>query len=200
VKQDPATVPDAPLRWEELTPKRRTDEVQIRTAISLGLLAGAVLTGCAQAEATPPTTTTTSSTTMTSTTTSSPPTTSTTTTTVGRPVVVAPPATPRAERPTATITAGARCGNNLPPCSVCMRESRCTYGIVSNGGCSGWNCYGKWQFDPTTWRAVVHRYGLTDIPDWPVTSWAQVTPAMEDRVAAALWDHGRGCGHWNACG
>lgn len=171
--------------------------MQIRTAISLGLLAGAVLTGCAQAEATPPTTTTTSSTTMTSTTTTSSPPTSTTTT-LPRPVAVAPTVTsPRAERPTATMNAS--CGNNLPPCSVCMRESRCTYGIVSNGGCSGWNCYGKWQFDPTTWRSTVHRYGLTDIPDWPVTSWAQVTPAMEDRVAAALWANGAGCGHWAAC-
>jgi hypothetical protein len=200
VKQDPATVPDAPLRWEELTPKRRTDEVQIRTAISLGLLAGAVLTGCAQAEATPPTTTTTSSTTMTSTTTSSPPTTSTTTTTVGRPVVVAPPATPRAERPTATITAGARCGNDLPPCWICQRESHCTYGIISGGlFCTSMPCYGAWQMDPRTWRGVVQRAGWTDIPQWPPTDWARVTPQMEDRVAAALWDHGRGCGHWAAC-
>jgi hypothetical protein len=123
-----------------------------------------------------------------------------TTTTSTQPVMRPAPVSPVNEEPARiTYADSSRCGNNLPPCSVCMRESRCTYGIVSNGGCSGWNCYGKWQFDPTTWRAVVHRYGLTDIPDWPVTSWAQVTPAMEDRVAAALWANGAGCGHWAAC-
>lgn len=89
---------------------------------------------------------------------------------------------------------------DTPPTWICMRESHCTPGIVSTHyGCSGWHCYGKWQFDPTTFRSTVRNYHLTGIPEWPLDSWSQVTPLMEDRVAAALWDHGRGCGHWAAC-
>lgn len=167
--------------------------MRFRTAISLGLLAAAVLTGCTQQDPTTTPTSSSSTTIMptTSTTTSSLP----ASTTTVRPVVAETPTVPptSARRP-ATTTIG-----DLPPTWICQRESRCTYGIVSNGGCSGWNCYGKWQFDPTTWRAVVHRYGLTDIPDWPPTDWARVTPAMEDAVAAALWAGGRGCAHWAAC-
>jgi hypothetical protein len=187
--------------WEDTTPKRRTNDVPTRTAISLVLLTAAVLTGCGDLNptATANPTTTTMSTTTTSSTTSLAPTTTTTTTTVVRRAEEVRPASPPPSREAPAVTASAACGANLPPCWVCQRESRCTYGIVSNGGCSGWNCYGKWQFDPTTWRAVVERYGLTDIPAWPVTDWAKVTPAMEDRVAAALWAGGSGCGHWNAC-
>lgn len=171
-----------------------------RLPIYLSAIATVVLTACTTATATPATTTTTMPTTTTSTTTTSlAPTTTTTTTVVERAEEVRPASHEPPSPGTPAVTATGTCGGNLPPCSVCMRESRCTYGIVSNGGCSGWNCYGKWQFDPTTWRAVVERYGLTDIPDWPPTSWAQVTPAMEDRVAAALWAGGAGCGHWAAC-
>lgn len=159
----------------------------------------ATVTACTTATATPTTTSTMPTTTISSTTTSLAPTTTTTTTVVVRAEEVRPASPPPSREAPAVTATSAACGGNLPPCHVCQRESHCTYGIVSNGGCSGWNCYGKWQFDPTTWRAVVQRYGLTDIPAWPPTDWARVTPAMEDRVAAALWAEGAGCGHWAAC-
>ena len=97
------------------------------------------------------------------------------------------------------VTNSNACGGNLPPCSVCQRESHCTYGIVSKHfGCSGYHCYGKWQFNPETWRKVVDSNGL-NVPRWPLTDWSAVTPQQEDQVASALWNNGAGCSHWSAC-
>ena len=171
-----------------------------RLPIYLAAIA-ATVTACTTATATPTTTTSTMpTTTISSTTTSLAPTTTTTTTVVVRAEEVRPASPPPSREAPAVTATSAACGGNLPPCWICQRESHCTYGIVSGGlYCTGMPCYGVWQMDPRTWRGVVERYGLTDIPAWPPTDWARVTPAMEDRVAAALWAGGSGCGHWAAC-
>jgi hypothetical protein len=90
-----------------------------------------------------------------------------------------------------------------------MRESHCTYGIVSKSlGCTGYVCYGKWQFDPRTWTNYARQLGFPKLCDqvgngqcigYSPGRWSQVTPAMEDAVAAAGWNGGQGCGAWNAC-
>jgi hypothetical protein len=174
--------------------------VPYRLPIYLAAIA-ATLTACTTATATPATTTTTMPTTTTSsTTTSLAPTTTTTTTVVERAEEVRPASHEPPSPGTPAVTATATCGGNLPPCWICQRESHCTYGIVSNGlFCTGMPCFGAWQFDPRTWRGVVQQAGFADIPEWPPTDWPRVTPEMEDRVAAALWAGGQGCGHWAAC-
>lgn len=80
------------------------------------------------------------------------------------------------------------CGGDLPPCYVCMRESRCTYGAYNPTGCGGRGCYGKWQASGE-WAC---RFGLPcDIAHW--------TPAQQDYFARVLWNGGKGCSNWAAC-
>lgn len=73
-----------------------------------------------------------------------------------------------------------RCGGDLPPCSVMMRESGGDINAYNPTGCNGRGCRGKWQCDPRTCSGVG-------------------TEAEQDAEVRALWDNGRGCSHWNAC-
>lgn len=77
-----------------------------------------------------------------------------------------------------------QCGGDLPPCYVMMRESRGN--ITAQNPRS--TASGKWQFLDSTWG----RYG----------GYAKARYAPErvqDARARDLWNHGRGCSHWNAC-
>lgn len=86
------------------------------------------------------------------------------------------------------------CGYDLPPCYVMLRESSGDPTAVNPTGCSGHGCYGKWQFDPTTWDAVARRIGRFDLVG------RYLPPALDqDAIARALWANGAGCGHWAAC-
>lgn len=101
---------------------------------------------------------------------------------VVRPVASKAPAAP-ATRPKAVAhqqPSSGRCGGDLPPCWVMMRESRGDPGAHNPTGCNGRGCYGKWQFDPRTGDGTG-------------------TEAEQDAEARRVWDGGRGCQHWNAC-
>ena len=102
-----------------------------------------------------------------------PPTTTTTTT--------APPAP--APVPAAEPSTG-RCGGDLPPCYVMMRESG---GNIRARNPSS-SASGKWQFIRSTWAGYG---GYAE---------AYLAPeSVQDAKARALWAGGAGCGHWNAC-
>lgn len=89
--------------------------------------------------------------------------------------------TVRSAAASASTPAGGRCGGDLPPCWVMMRESRGDPNAYNPTGCSGRGCYGKWQCDPRTCDGTG-------------------TEAEQDAEARRVWDNGRGCSHWNACG
>lgn len=102
-----------------------------------------------------------------------PPTTTTTTT--------APPAP--APAPVAEQGTG-RCGGDLPPCYVMMRESG---GNIRAQNPSS-SASGKWQFISSTWAGYG---GYAE---------AYLAPeSVQDAKARELWAGGAGCGHWSAC-
>lgn len=104
-----------------------------------------------------------------------PPTTTTTTT--------APPAPAPAPAPAAEPSSG-RCGGDLPPCYVMMRESGGNIRAQNPSSTAS----GKWQFLDSTWAG----YGGY--------SSAYLAPeSVQDARARELWAGGAGCGHWNAC-
>lgn len=70
---------------------------------------------------------------------------------------------------------------DLPPCYVMMRESRGDPNAYNPTGCGGRGCRGKWQCDPRTCSGTG-------------------TEEQQDAEARAIWNHGRGCAHWSACG
>ncbi len=106
-----------------------------------------------------------------------PPTTTTTTTTT------APPAPAPAPAPVAEQGTG-RCGGDLPPCYVMMRESG---GNIRAQNPSS-SASGKWQFISSTWAGYG---GYAE---------AYLAPeSVQDAKARELWAGGAGCGHWNAC-
>lgn len=85
-------------------------------------------------------------------------------------------------------------GSCVVPQHVCDQESGGDPMAYNPTGCGGRGCYGKYQFDPTTWDSVVSQMGRTDLignylPD----------EATQDAVAAFLWAGGAGCSHWSAC-
>jgi hypothetical protein len=102
-----------------------------------------------------------------------PPTTTTTTT--------APPAP--APAPAAEPSSG-RCGGDLPPCYVMMRESGGSLTAQNPSSTAS----GKWQFLDSTWAG----YGGYS------SAW-QAPESVQDAKARQLWAGGSGCGHWNAC-
>lgn len=84
----------------------------------------------------------------------------------------------------ATAPVSAASGCNSIPAYVVARESGCRN--IPNAGGSG--CDGYYQICKATWD----NYG--GYPD------AMSAPkAVQDAKAAALYDNGRGCQHWNAC-
>lgn len=102
----------------------------------------------------------------------------------------------RAHPPAASPALG-QCGGDLPPCWRMRIESGGDYNARSPASfCSGRGCYGKWQFDPLTWDSAARRMGRVDL----VGNYFPADPVDQDRVAAFLWDKGRGCSHWAACG
>lgn len=89
---------------------------------------------------------------------------------------------PQAKQRTApSSAAGHPCGGDLPPCWVMLRESGGDIHAYNPTGCGGRGCRGKWQCDPHTCSGTG-------------------SEEQQDAEARALWDHGRGCAHWNACG
>lgn len=77
-----------------------------------------------------------------------------------------------------------RCGGDLPPCYVMMRESG---GSLTARNPSS-SASGKWQFLDSTWAGFG---GYTS---------AYLAPeSVQDAKARALWAGGAGCSHWNAC-
>lgn len=95
------------------------------------------------------------------------------------PTAPATKSTKSTNRPTAYGTGA--CGGDLPPCWVMMRESGGDINAYNPTGCNGRGCYGKWQCDPRTCSGTG-------------------TEEEQDAEARALWNGGRGCSHWAACG
>lgn len=77
-----------------------------------------------------------------------------------------------------------RCGGDLPPCYVMMRESR---GIITARNPSS-TASGKWQFLNSTWAGFGGYAEAWMAPE-----------SVQDAKARILWDGGRGCSHWSAC-
>lgn len=78
-----------------------------------------------------------------------------------------------------------RCGGDLPPCWVMMRESGGDIHAYNPTGCAndrlGPGCFGKWQCSRSTCDGTG-------------------TEEEQDAEARRVWDGGRGCHHWSACG
>jgi hypothetical protein len=133
----------------------------------VALVAGAVAAQAAAGLEVPPPPTTT---------TTAPPTTTTTTT--------APPPPPAPAPAPAPEPATGRCGGDLPPCWVMMRESGGN--ITAKNPTS--SASGKWQFINSTWAG----YGGY------AEAW-MAPESVQDGKARELWAGGAGCGHWSAC-
>jgi hypothetical protein len=99
------------------------------------------------------------------------------TTTVPARARTAPP-----RRPTMRSAGVHPCGPefDLPPCWVMDRESGGDINAYNPTGCGGRGCRGKWQCDPRTCSGTG-------------------TEEQQDAEARALWNHGAGCAHWQAC-
>lgn len=78
-----------------------------------------------------------------------------------------------------------RCGGNLPPCYVMMRESRGS--LTAHNPTS--TASGKWQFLNSTWQG----YG-------GYATAASAPESVQDARAAQVWAGGSGCSNWSACG
>lgn len=92
----------------------------------------------------------------------------------------APPDTPAAE----SVGSNGRCGGDLPPCWVMMRESG---GNIRARNPSS-SASGKWQFIASTWAGFG---GYSE---------AYLAPeSVQDAKARILWAGGAGCAHWSAC-
>ncbi len=76
------------------------------------------------------------------------------------------------------------CGGDLPPCYVMWRESRGDIHAQNPRSTAS----GKWQFLDSTWAGFggVRKARYAD-------------ERTQDTKARLLWNHGRGCSHWNAC-
>lgn len=95
-----------------------------------------------------------------------------------------------------------QCGGSLPPCWVLRKESRGDIRIW-NGGCYapiGWaggppcrnglsTASGKWQTTRGSWKRHGGYLNAADAPE-----------RVQDERARIMWDGGRGCSHWSACG
>jgi hypothetical protein len=77
-----------------------------------------------------------------------------------------------------------RCGGDLPPCWVMMRESG---GNITAKNPSS-SASGKWQFINSTWDGFGGYAEAWMAPE-----------SVQDDKARQLWAGGSGCGHWSAC-
>jgi hypothetical protein len=96
---------------------------------------------------------------------------------------------PPAHTPAAT-GGGSGC---VIPAYICQRESGMSYTALNASSGAG----GMYQLMPSTANAVARRIGRYDLVGVPPHLMA---PADQDLLAATLWDGGRGCQHWLACG
>lgn len=78
-----------------------------------------------------------------------------------------------------------QCGGSLPPCYVMMRESRGNIHAQNPRSTAS----GKWQFLDSTWGRHRGYAKARHAPEW-----------VQDERARHLWNGGRGCSHWSACG
>lgn len=89
--------------------------------------------------------------------------------------------TQETQQPVANTPSSGRCGGNLPPCCVMMRES--------GGSLTAQNptstASGKWQFINGTWNG----YGGY------AEAW-MAPESVQDAKAAELWAGGAGASHW----
>lgn len=86
--------------------------------------------------------------------------------------------------PSRVSSGGGRCGGVLPPCYVMWRESRGRLDVKNPDSTAS----GKWQFLDSTWARFGGYARAADAPE-----------SVQDARAAALWDGGAGCAHWQAC-
>ena len=104
--------------------------------------------------------------------------------------------------PGGRIMGNRTCGGDLPPCYVMNRESGGGYINLWNGGCvlaPGYtgrispcgtsSASGKWQFIRKTWGRYGGYLNAADAPE-----------SVQDAKARQIWNGGRGCSHWQACG
>jgi hypothetical protein len=100
---------------------------------------------------------------------------------------IPPPTTKPYIPPTRAIVqvqGSGRCGGNLPPCYVMMRESK---GIITARNPSS-TASGKWQFLDSTWKGYGGYASAADAPE-----------SVQDAYAAQIWAGGAGCSNWSAC-
>jgi hypothetical protein len=110
-----------------------------------------------------------------------------TTTTPPSPTTSAPPVIRRSV-PTAqpaVQSSGSNCGGNLPPCYVVARES----GNNPTARNPSSSASGTFQFIDSTWNGYGGYKHASDAPQ-----------SVQNAKAAEIWNGGKGCSHWNACG
>lgn len=95
------------------------------------------------------------------------------------PTTQAPAPAPVAEQGTG------RCGGDLPPCYVMMRESGGNIRAQNPSSTAS----GKWQFLDSTWAGYGGYAKARYAPE-----------SVQDAKARLLWAGGAGCSHWSACG
>lgn len=104
------------------------------------------------------------------------------TTTVPAPARSTPPDAPAPAR--TTSSSSGRCGGDLPPCYVMMRESRGDLRAENPSSSAS----GKWQFIDGTWAGFGGYAHASDAPE-----------AVQDERARQVWAGGAGCANWSAC-
>lgn len=82
------------------------------------------------------------------------------------------------------------------PCAIpeyiCQRESKNWIDVHNSQSSAS----GRYQFVDGTWEAAAIAAGY---PKWAHSPAAAAPEAIQNAVAAHLWDGGNGCGHWAAC-
>jgi len=85
---------------------------------------------------------------------------------------------------TTSETGSGRCGGDLPPCYIMMRESRGDIRAENPDSSAS----GKWQFMDGTWNGYGGYAHASDAPE-----------SVQDARAREVWAGGRGASHWACC-